>query len=99
MSNTFTYEKTSLGQCLTYANDEWAWITGDYMASSPMHSSAIKFWKYDTKTNELIVQYKNSDTFYYYEGVPFATMFSLLSADSLGAFIAKEIKPIYGLVS
>lgn len=45
----------------------------------------------------LVVQYKNSDTFYRYEGVPFTAMFALMSADSLGAFIAREIKPNYSV--
>lgn len=98
MSNTLTYKKTKLGNLqVTYTNDEWAFITGDYIASNPRHSTAIAWWKYETKTNELVIRYKNSDTFYHYVGVPFATMFALMSADSLGEFIAREIKPNFSV--
>jgi hypothetical protein len=98
MSNTITYENTTLGNLqVTYANDELAFITGDYIASCPLHSTAISWWKYETKTNELVVKYKSSETYYYYVGVPFSAMFALMSADSLGAFIAKEIKPNFSI--
>lgn len=99
MKQTLIYENSTIGDCLTYANDEWAWVSGDYIASSPMHSSAIRFWKYEVVTKVLVVKYKNSDTFYTYEGVPFPTMFALMSADSLGAFIAREIKPNFSVAS
>jgi hypothetical protein len=98
MSNTLTYD-TDTSPCVTYANNEWAWVREDSISSAPLHSTAISHWHYNVKTNVLTVQYKGSETFYYYEGVPFSAMFALMSADSLGAFIAKEIKPIYGLVS
>ena len=97
MNNTITYENTSVGQCLTYANGEWAWILGDSIACTVKNSSAIEYWSYDTVRNELLVKYKSSPTGYTYYGVPFATMFALMSADSLGAFIAKEIKPNFSV--
>ena len=99
MKQTLIYENSTIGDCLTYANDEWAWVSKDYIASSPMHSSAIGFWKYEVGTQLLIVKYKNSETFYTYEGVPFPTMFALMSADSLGAFIAREVKPNFSVAS
>lgn len=99
MKQTLIYENSTIGDCLTYANDEWAWVSKDYIASSPMHSSAIGFWSYEVVTQLLIVKYKNGDTFYTYEGVPFPTMFALMSADSLGAFIAREIKPNFSVAS
>jgi hypothetical protein len=98
MSNTLTYD-TDTKPCVTYANNEWAWVREDSISSATNNSTAIGYWHYNVKTNVLTVQYKNSDTYYDYEGVPFTAMFALMSADSLGAFIAKEIKPIYGLVS
>jgi hypothetical protein len=97
MKQTLIYETTTVGECLTYANGEWAWISGDYIASSPKNSTAIGFWKYEVGTKLLVVRYKNAETFYTYEGVPFPTMFALMSADSLGAFIAREIKPNFSV--
>ena len=98
MSNTLTYD-TDTRPCVTYANNEWAWVREDSISSATLYSTAIEYWYYNVKTNVLTVHYKNSDTYYDYEGVPFTAMFALMSADSLGAFIAKEIKPKYGLVS
>lgn len=99
MKQTLIYENSTIGQCLTYANDEWAWVKDDYISSSTKYSSAIDWWKYDVKSSILTVQYRNSETFYNYEGVPFPTMFALMSADSLGAFIAREIKPNFSVAS
>jgi hypothetical protein len=96
MNNTLTYD-TDTKPCVTYANNEWAWVREDSISSAPMHSTAISHWHYNVKTNVLTVQYKNSETFYDYEGVPFTAMFALMTADSLGAFIAKEIKPNFSV--
>lgn len=97
MSNTITYENNSIGQCLTYANGEWAWVIGDAIACTVKNSSAIAYWSYSTSNKELRVKYKSSETTYTYYGVPFSAMFALMSADSLGAFIAKEIKPNFSI--
>ena len=98
MSNTLTYD-TDHNPCVTYANNEWAWVRDEYISSSTRYSTAIEWWQYNVKTNKLVVQYKNSETFYNYYGVPFALVFALMTADSLGAFIAKEIKPHYSVVA
>jgi hypothetical protein len=87
--------ETSKG--LRYANGEMAWLDGDNVASVTMHSTAIGFWKYDVVTKKLIVQYKSSKTFYTYEGVPHSVIFDMMFADSLGAFIARTIKPTYSV--
>ena len=97
MSNTLTYDKTSHGNLITYANNEWAWVQDDNISSCTRHSTAISFWVYYPKSGKLAVQYKSSPTFYHYEGVPFSVMFALMSADSLGNFIAKEVKPNYSV--
>jgi hypothetical protein len=97
MKQTLIYETTTVGECLTYANEEWAWVSEDYISSSPKNSTAIGYWKYEVGTKLLVVRYKNAETFYTYEGVPFPTMFALMSADSLGAFIAREIKPNFSV--
>lgn len=101
MKQTLIYENSTIGQCLTYANDEWAHFQrdGQILASCPKNSSAVQFWYYNLSDQELVVQYKKSETFYHYEGVPFPTMFALMSADSLGAFIAREIKPNFSVAS
>lgn len=99
MKKTITYEpKMTTGDLITYANNEWAFVHEDYIASIPSHSTAIEHWAYYPKTGKLVVVYKSSpNTFYRYEGVGFATIFAMLTADSLGAFIAKEIKPNHSL--
>lgn len=95
---TLTHINSVIGQGLNYANGEMAWINGDNVRSSCMHSSAISFWDYDVVTKNLIVRYKSGDKFYRYEGVPYAVIIEMMFADSLGAFIAKTIKPAYSVV-
>jgi hypothetical protein len=100
MSNTSTIRQSTYIKgdiYIDYANDETAVVGQDRISSLPKNSSAIEYWNYNTKTNGLCVQYKSSDTFYWYEGVPFVTIFALMNADSLGAFIAKEIKPNFSV--
>lgn len=84
---------------ITYANGEWAHFQrdGQVLASCPNNSSAVQFWYYNLSDQELVIQYKKSETFYHYENVPFSVIFDLMLADSLGAFIAKEVKPKYSV--
>lgn len=97
MSNTTITKKNT--NCLGYANEENAFFIeeGKFLASLPQNSSAINFWTYELKTGELTVQYKSSETFYKYEGVPFQVIFDLMLADSLGQFVAKVVKPNYSV--
>lgn len=97
MKQTLTYRQTDIGSYITYANGELAWIRGEKISSSTSQSTAVDYWQYEVKQLTLVVKYKNTDTFYTYEGVPFTAVFALMSADSLGAFIAKEIKPHYSV--
>lgn len=99
MNNTSTIRQSpSTGSPLIdYANQEMAVVENDSISSIPKNSTAIQFWSYTIKTSELAVQYKSSKTAYRYEGVPFSTIFALMWADSLGAFIAKEIKPNFSV--
>jgi hypothetical protein len=99
MSNTSTIrQSTYTGDTfIDYANKEMAVIDDRRISSVAIHSSAIYYWSYDIVSNELVVQYKSSDTYYHYVGVPFSTIFALMNADSLGAFIAKEIKPNFSV--
>jgi hypothetical protein len=81
-----------------YANGETAVANHNSIWDCPKYSEAIAYWDYNVVSNLLAVKYKNSDTYYNYEGVPFTAMFGLLMADSLGAYIATVIKPRYGVV-
>lgn len=97
---TITYAKTGTGRHLvTYANNEWAWVENDLICSCPRQSTAVGFWYYEPKTQALVVKYKGGDTYYKYEGVPFFTIFAMLTADSLGAFIAREVKPHFSVAA
>lgn len=98
MSNATTITKTAYGS-LAYANGENAHfiMDGRYLSSVVRNSTAIGYWYYDLKTNALVVQYKSSETYYRYEGVPFQVVFDLMLADSLGHFIAKVVKPNYSV--
>lgn len=83
---------------IPYSNNEQAMVNGrDSLFSFPDHSTAIEYWTYNPKTEVLTVQYKNNGTFYHYEDVPFHVVFAMLTADSLGAYVAKEIKPKYSV--
>jgi hypothetical protein len=99
MNNTSTIRQSTLtgDTYIDYANQETAVVSERGIASVPHNSSAIEYWSYKVMTNELVVQYKSSETFYRYESVPFSTIFALMNADSLGAFIAREIKPNFSV--
>lgn len=103
MNNEIIYKEISYAgrviHRLTYANGETAFVRDNRITSSPEDSTAIYWWMYDVDTKELWVRYQNSTTYYVYAGVPFFTVFAMLSADSLGAFVAKEIKPNFGMSS
>lgn len=88
-----------VGQGLLYANGEKAWlnINNDSISSACEQSSAIGYWKYNFVTKNFTVKYKLSNNFYIYEGVPYSIIIEMMFADSLGAFIAKRIKPNYSV--
>lgn len=90
---------TKQNNTITYANDEWAHFLqdGTILSSVTRNSSAVKFWFYDLTNKQLTVQYAKSETYYRYEEVPFQVIFDLMLADSLGSFIAKEVKPNYSV--
>ncbi len=96
--NTLTFiRNTNNDNGLTYANGEIAWLHETRIGSLVKDSSAIQYWTYDIVTKQLTVQYRSSDTFYNYEEVPYTVIFEMMFADSLGAFIAKQIKPTYSV--
>jgi hypothetical protein len=98
--NTLTFIPTSdisNTNGLTYANGEQAWLHETRIGSIVDNSTAIQYWSYDIETKKLTVQYRSSDTYYYYEEVPYTVIFEMMFADSLGAFIAKTIKPTYSV--
>jgi hypothetical protein len=94
---TLTHINSTVGKGLNYANGEMAWITGDNVRSSCMYSTAIAYWDYSVVTKNFIVKYKSSEKFYQYEGVPYSVIIEMMFADSIGAFIAKQIKPNYSV--
>jgi hypothetical protein len=94
---TLTHDTTTEGlDFITYANGETAMASETSIGSCPKHSEAIAYWDYKVADKMLVVRYKSSTRFYYYEEVPYTVIFGLLTADSLGAYIAKEVKPKYG---
>ena len=98
---TLTSNPTSVKglEYIGYANGETAIANSDSIWDCPKYSEAIAYWDYNVVSNVLAVKYKsNADTYYQYEGVPFTEIFGLLMAESLGAYIAKVIKPRYGVV-
>jgi hypothetical protein len=99
MSNTATFRKSLKGKFtyIDYANGECAYVTSRNIWSQPDHSSAIDEWTYRPVNQTLEVVYKNNPTQYIYEGVPMSVIFSMMTADSLGVFIAKEVKPKYSV--
>lgn len=94
---TLTHINSVIGKGLNYANGEMAWITGDNVRSSSQYSTAIQYWDYNVVTKNFVVKYKSGEKFYTYEGVPYSVIIEMMFADSLGAFIAKEIKPNYSV--
>lgn len=66
---------------------------GGLFSFSP-ESSAVKYISYLMADERLSVTYSNGQT-YFYDEVKFPTVIQLLDADSVGAFIAKQIKPNY----
>lgn len=101
MKHTLTYETSThplIGDCITYSNNEWAFVGKDHIGSTPRFSTAISHWAYYPKESMLVVLYKSSnDTYYHYLDVPFSTILAMMTAESLGSFIAKEIKPNFSV--
>lgn len=96
--NTLTFiPRKNDSNGITYANGEIAWLHETRIGSLVKDSSAIGYWTYDIVSKTLTVQYRSSDTFYYYEEVPYTVIFEMMFADSLGAFVAKTIKPTYSV--
>lgn len=97
-TTTLTHSKNQYGEFIAYANGETAVVRKDNISSCTDYSEAIQYWCYDVKYETLVVQYRNSDNFYRYDAVPYTVIFALMTADSLGAYIAKEIKPNHQVV-
>lgn len=82
---------------LKYANLEMSILQGDEIRSYCQNSSAIRWWSYNVVTKNFTVKYHSGEKYYTYEGVPHAVIIEMMFADSLGAFIAKTIKPNYSV--
>lgn len=81
---------------ITHGDRETATMNGDSIFCAPRKSTAVTLWKY--KGGVLMVLYKGSKHYYRYEGVTMAKVFQMMAAESLGAFIAEEIKPNHKVV-
>lgn len=55
-------------------------------------SSAVAFWCF-TSRGTFSVRFRGTDRMYVYEGVHFSEVTRLMTADSVGEFINKVIKP------
>lgn len=54
-------------------------------------SEAVTYWIWLSKYETLTVSWNGQQ--YNYDGVPFSKVHAMMSADSLGVFLNKEIKP------
>ncbi|WP_420114605.1 KTSC domain-containing protein [Pseudactinotalea sp.] len=64
------------------------------MRREPVRSGAVGAVGYDAQTNELDIEYAGGDV-YRYSMVPPSVYRELLAADSIGAFVNREVKPHY----
>jgi hypothetical protein len=60
-------------------------------------SRSLRQIGYDAETRELHVRFKTSATRYIYEDVPPEVFDRLMAAESKGAFVNAEIKPVYAV--
>jgi hypothetical protein len=60
----------------------------------PVQSSNIAAVGYDAVQNILYVQFKGKDTVYEYHGVPLDTYETMMSAESIGSYYAKNIRNV-----
>lgn len=99
-TTTITHDTTTQKgiDYIGYANGEIAMATATAISSCPKYSEAIAYWDYNVADKMLVVRYMSSSRFYYYKEVPYTVIFGLLTADSIGAYIAKEIKPNYEMM-
>lgn len=63
---------------------------GDFVCANPK-SEAITMWVYQKVWDRLTVSW--GEKMYHYEGVEFSTVHALMTADSLGQFLNKVVKP------
>lgn len=81
---------------IQYGDGESASVKGDNITSLPGRSSAVGYWNWNK--GNLTVKYRGSQDFYRYIGVSLGAVLRMMNAESLGAFIATEVKPNYEVV-
>lgn len=64
------------------------------MRRRPVSSGAVRSVGYDAATNELEIEFAGGDV-YRYSMVPPSIHRRLVEADSVGAFVNREVKPHY----
>ncbi len=69
-------------------------VYGDGTLYAEPESSAVKEFTYLTNSQTLVVRFVgNEHKEYFYDDVPAYKIFQMLASESIGAFIAKAIKP------
>lgn len=61
----------------------------------PVVSSNIAAVGYDKESRTMFVQYKGRDTVYEHPGVPLLTYETMMIAESIGSYYARNIKKTY----
>jgi hypothetical protein len=86
------YQSTVRDLPMPRGNGTFTVYDDGHLVSYP-ESSAIDLLHYMPNTETLVVIYKGSEKKYFYEAVPSYKIFQMLASESIGAFIAKAIKP------
>jgi hypothetical protein len=60
-----------------------------------VQSSAIRKIGYDSNNNKMQIDFKNSNSYYTYSGVPESVFRDFISASSIGSFYNQHIKDRY----
>lgn len=80
---------------ITLPNGDMVFIMQDNVFCAEVTSTSIQYWAYMPNSKRFTVQYRTSETYYTYVGVPFEVVHGLMTADSVGKYVATEIKPNY----
>lgn len=68
------------------------------IAMQPCESSNVKAHGYDAGTQTLAIQFRSSSASYHYKNVPADVYEDLKAAQSVGAFISANVKPVFDAV-
>jgi hypothetical protein len=95
MQNTLHKKIDVFTELQTDKGHLYLWNTGR-ISCLVKESTSIKYWAWEN--NSLVVEFvQNPEKSYRYVGVPYSVIVDLLNADSVGSFVARQIKPNYEL--